>query len=260
MSLPGAPPSSGATQEELEQRIADLAEAVAARDTFIAVAAHELRNPMTSMMGHVDLLLFGIRAGKYPPEQIERRLERIHQAMSHYVKRAAVLLNVSRITSGKLMLEPVSCDLSNLVKNIVEAFAEPAHHAGCPIGIDVPLSLLGTWDPLAMEQIIDNLISNAIKYGGQRPIDVRAETLDDIVRISVRDHGPGISEENRARIFGRFERAVGTEEGHSGGFGVGLWVVSQLVEAMEGMIMVDDARDGGAVFTITVPRHVNAKS
>ena len=170
--------------------------------------------------------------------------------MSHYVKRATVLLNVARITSGKLMLEPVACDLADLVRSVAGTFAEPARHAGSPIGIDAPTNLPGTWDPLAMEQIIDNLISNAIKYGGPRPIDVRVEDLGDTVRLSVRDHGPGISAESRARIFARFERAVGTEESRSG-FGVGLWVVGQLVEAMEGMILVDDAPGGGAVFTVT---------
>ena len=257
MSAPGPPPPSGATREELEQRIAELVDAVAARDTFIAVAAHELRNPMTPMMGQVDLLLSGIRAGKYSTEQIERRLERIRQVINHYVKRAAVLLNVSRITSGKLTLEPISCDLSDLVRGIVRTFAEPARHAGSPIGINVPPSLPGTWDPLAMEQIIDNLVSNAIKYGGRRPIEVQAEALGNTVYISVRDHGPGISAENKARIFGRFERVIGTEENRSG-FGIGLWVVSQLVEAMEGVITIDNAQDGGAVFTVAVPLQVKA--
>lgn len=257
MSSSGTPPASGATPEELQRRIVELVEAVAARDTFIAIAAHELRNPMTPMMGHVDLLLRGVRAAKYSPEQIEQRLERIRHVMSHYVKRATVLLNVARITSGKLTLEPVACDLADLVRSVAGTFAEPAHQAGSPIGIDVPANLPGTWDPLAMEQVIDNLISNAIKYGGRHTIEVHVEGLGDTVRLSVRDHGPGISAESRARIFARFERAVGTEESRSG-FGVGLWLVGQLVEAMEGVITVDNAPGGGAVFAVVVPRHAKA--
>jgi two-component system, OmpR family, sensor kinase len=259
MSLPGAVPDVRATREELQQRVAELVDAVAARDTFIAVAAHELRNPMTPMMGHVDLLLSGVRAAKYSPEQIEQRLERIRLVMGHYLKRAEVLLNVSRITSGKFALEPRPSDLVDLLRSIVATFAEPARHAGSPIGINVPASLPGMWDPLAMEQIIDNLVSNAIKYGGHQPVEVRAEALGGAVQISVRDHGPGISAENRARIFGRFERAVGTQESRSG-FGIGLWVVSQLVEAMEGSITVDNAQGGGTVFTIVVPRQSKANS
>jgi two-component system OmpR family sensor kinase len=253
MSSSGAPPLSGATRaEELQHRIAELVEAVAARDTFIALAAHELRNPMTPMIGHVDLLLAGMRVGKYSSGQIEQRLERIRQVMNHYVKRAEVLLNVSRITSGKLSLEPIFCNLSDVLNDVVGRFAESARHAGNPIGIDVPVDLHGTWDPLALEQILDNLVSNAIKYGGRQPIEVRAEALGSKVFISVRDHGPGISVENRARIFGRFERAVGTEASRSG-FGVGLWVVSQLVATMEGEITIENAQGGGTVFTVALP-------
>jgi len=244
------------TLEELQQRNAELIEAVAARDTFIAVAAHELRNPMTPMIGQVDLLLNGLRTGRYSPKQVEQRLERVRLVMNHYLKRAATLLDVSRITSGKLRLEPSPFDLSELVREIVETFAAAAHHAGTPIQIDAPASLSGTWDQLAMEQIIDNLVSNAIKYGARQPVEVCAEDRGDTVCIRVRDHGPGISMEERSRIFGRFERAVGSDERRSG-FGVGLWVVGQLVDAMGGTIRVDDAQEGGSVFNVTLPRHVD---
>ena len=105
-----------------------------------------------------------------------------------------------------------------------------------------------------MEQIIDNLVSNAIKYGAHRPVEICAEDHEDNVCIRVRDHGPGIPVDARSRIFGRFERAVGPDERRSG-FGVGLWVVGQLVNAMGGTIRVDDAAGGGSVFTVTLPRH-----
>jgi two-component system, OmpR family, sensor kinase len=254
VGLPEALLSSEATPEELRQRIAELGEAVTARDTFIAVAAHELRNPMTPMIGQIDLLLAGVKAGKYTPEQIEQRLGRVRSIMNHYVRRASVLLNVSRITSGQNKLDPTPLDLTDLIRDIAEMFADAARHAGCSIGITAPVHLPGTWDRLAMEQIIDNLISNAIKYGAHRPIEVHVEPIGNAARISVRDNGCGISAEDRGRIFGRFERAVGVNETHSG-FGVGLWVVGQLVAAMEGTITVSDAQGGGTVFSVTVPLH-----
>ena len=244
------------TLEEMQQRNAELTAAVAARDTFIAVAAHELRNPMTPMIGQIDLLLGGLRAGRYSPEQIEQRLERVRLVMNHYLKRAATLLDVSRITTGKLILAPSPFDLSDLVREIVTTFAAAARHAGAQIDINAPASLLGTWDRLAMEQIIDNLVSNAIKYGAHRPVEICAEDRGDNVCIRVRDRGPGISVEARTRIFERFERAVGPDERRSG-FGVGLWVVGQLVDAMGGTIRVEDAQGGGSVFIVTLPRHVN---
>ncbi|MFL5285597.1 MAG: sensor histidine kinase [Rhodopila sp.] len=242
--------------EELQLRNAELMEAVAARDTFIAIAAHELRNPMTPMIGQIDLLLNGLRTGRYSSEQVQQRLERVRLVMNHYLKRTATLLDVSRITSGQFKLEPAPFDLSTLVREIVETFAAAAGHAGTPIRIDAPASILGTWDHLAMEQIIDNLVSNAIKYGARQPVEVCAEDRGDTVCLRVRDHGPGISVEDRTRIFGRFERAVGSDERRSG-FGVGLWVVGQLVDAMGGTIRVDDAQDGGSVFSVTLPRHVD---
>jgi len=234
-----------------------LEEAVAARDTFIAVASHELRNPMTPMIGQVELLLSGLRTGRYSHEQVEQRLERIRQVMNHYLKRTAILLDVSRITSGKFKLEPTSFNLSDLVREVAENFAVAASHAGTPIGIQTPVSLDGSWDRLAVEQIIDNLVSNAIKYGARQPIEICAEDHGSRVCIQVRDRGPGISIHDRARIFARFERAVGLDERRSG-FGVGLWVVGQLVEAMGGTITVDDAQGGGSVFTVTLPRHIKA--
>ena len=243
--------------EQLHRRNAELAEAVTARDNFIAIAAHELRNPMTPMIGQVDLLLKGLQAGRYAPEQVQQRLQRIRDIMDQYVKRATALLDVSRLTTGTFRMEPVPCDFAQLVREVGETFAEAARYAGSSIGVDVPASLPGTWDRLALEQITDNLVSNAIKYGGQQSIEVCVEDLGNHVRLRVRDHGPGISVHDRGRIFGRFERAVGTGEQRSG-FGIGLWVVRQLVEAMDGTITVDDARGGGSVFNVTLPRHVDA--
>src|SRR5690348_2717997 len=167
--------------EELQQRNAELRAAVAARDTFIAVAAHELRNPMTPMIGQIDLLLRGLRAGRYTPQQIEQRLERVRLVMNQYLKRAATLLDVSRITTGKLILAPTSFDLVDLVRETVETFAAAARHAGTWIHCNAPAPLLGTWGRLAMEQIIDNLVSNAIKYGAQRPVEICAEDHGDNV-------------------------------------------------------------------------------
>ncbi len=238
----------------LHRRIEELSEAVAARDTFIAVAAHELRNPMTPMMGQLDLVVAALQAGRLDAQQLEQRLERIRRTMGHYIKRTATLLDVSRITSGKLRLQSAPCDLVVLLHEVAQTFAETARHEGSAITIEAPAALPGVWDHLAVEQIIDNLISNAIKYGGRRPVEVRLDHDDGAgtVRLRVSDHGPGISPADRARIFGRFERVVGPSERHSG-FGIGLWVVGQLVEAMSGSIGVDDTPGGGSLFTVVLP-------
>ena len=141
----------------------------------------------------------------------------------------------------------------------METFAEAARYAGSPIRLVVPSSLAGSWDHLAMEQIIDNLVSNAVKYGGSHPIEVRAEALDAQVRITVRDHGPGIPPKDRMRVFDRFERVVG-QNAPSSGFFVRPWVLRQLVAALAGTLAVDAAAGGGTAFVVSLPRHVGTAS
>jgi two-component system, OmpR family, sensor kinase len=241
------------TREDLLARIKDLEAAVVARDTFIAVAAHELRNPMMPILGQIDLLISGIRSEKFSLELVEERLGRVQQAARQFIKRAVVLLDVSRINSGRFRLEPVPCDLALLLRQISEDFAPAAQHSGVTLTVNAPENVSGLWDRLAIEQVIDNLLSNAIKYGGRSPVELGLIEENDVVNLHVRDHGKGIPREHRDRIFGRFERAVGHEEYRSG-FGVGLWVVGQLVEAMQGTIAIDDAVGGGALFSVKLPK------
>lgn len=249
----------GSELDRLRSRNAELAAAVEARDTFMAVAAHELRNPMQPIIGQIELLLNAIRAGRCPPDQVERRLERVQHAMHHYMKRAGILLDVSRITSGKLQLELEAFDIMALLHGVAADAAEAARRAGSPITVTGPDMLSVNWDRLAVEQIVDNLVANAIKYGGRSPIGLSAEPRGGDVRIQVRDHGGGIPAADRARVFERFERAVGPGERRSG-FGVGLWLVRQLAEAMGGTVAVGDAPGGGALFTVTLPRRAEQAS
>jgi two-component system OmpR family sensor kinase len=247
-----APASS--QMEELQRRNAELVAAVEARDTFIAVAAHELRNPMQPIIGQIELLLNGIRAGRCSPDQVERRLERVQHAMRHYMKRAGVLLDVSRINNGKLQFELEEIDIIALLHEVAADAADAARRAGSPVTVTGPDTLPVNWDRLAIEQIVDNLVSNAIKYGSGSAIELSAQAHGGNVHVQVRDHGGGIPAADRARVFERFERAVGPGERRSG-FGVGLWLVRQLAEAMGGTVAVGDAPGGGALFTVRLPKH-----
>lgn len=241
------------TDDRVRDTIRQLTEAIAARDSFIAVAAHELRNPMMPILGQLDLLRAGIQLGKVSLDQVDQRLERVQRAVQQYVKRAVVLLDVSRINSGSFRLEPTPCDLAALLRQVAEEFAATASHSEVTLTVNAPERVQGLWDRLAVEQVIDNLLSNAIKYAGRAPVDLRLVATDENVCLYVRDHGKGIPHEHRTRIFERFERAVGSEEYRSG-FGVGLWVVGQLVAAMQGSIDIQDAPGGGALFIVTLPR------
>jgi two-component system, OmpR family, sensor kinase len=247
---------------KLSRENAALREAVAARDTFLAVAAHELRNPMTPIRGRVQLLRRMLRKSAddaFMPK-LERGLEQVEWLIEQYVKRATTLLDVSRATTGKLHLDMVAVDLGALVRDIAQDFTPVADHAGTPLEVRAPPGpVVCRGDKLALEQVIDNLVSNALKYGAGKPVVVRvadecsADGTAGTCIVRVRDRGAGISPQDQARIFDRFERAVRPGE-HGGGFGVGLWIVQQFVQAMGGAVEVASTLGQGSTFTVRLPR------
>ena len=235
---------------DLEALVEELRAQVKAREDFIAIAAHELRNPMTPMLGQVQHLLRLARREEAAPNLV-KGLERLELITLHYVRRATTLLEVSRVNSGVLNLEPKPTDLSTLVTETVDAYRLIAERSNCALVCRIQDGVGGEWDPLAIEQVLDNLLSNAIKHGYGAPIVVSLAKDGGSVRISVRDSGPGISSEDQARIFERFEQAVG-QRSH-GGFGIGLWLAHQLVRAMGGRISVDSSPGEGAEFSVDLP-------
>ncbi len=231
---------------------------LSARDAFLAVAAHELRNPLTPILGHLELLQAGVRAGRLSPGEIERKLEHLATLMTQYSRRAATLLDVSHLTTGTLALSPEVCDLSAVLRGVIDSLSAAAGKAGSSIALRAPDSLVGRWDRRAAEQVVDNLLSNALKYGSRSssssPIEVdAAAAADDAAVLTIRDHGAGMSARDKRRLSDCFDDAVGASERRSG-FGAGLWIAGQLVAAMGGHIAVDDPPGGGARLSITLPR------
>jgi signal transduction histidine kinase len=237
--------------DDAERRIAELLDAVRARDEFISTAAHELRNPMTPILFEVERLLADARRLLEPAGRVVAGLERLERLIEAYLKRAATLLDVSRITSGKLRLDLSEVDLSQLIRQVTAELALVAERAGSPLRLSVQEGVVGTFDRLGVERILDNLLSNAIKYGAGAPIDVALAGDGDAVWLRVRDHGIGIAPEDRARIFARFERVM--IDNRQGGFGVGLWLVGRLVEVMGGDISVTSRIGEGSTFTVRLP-------
>jgi two-component system, OmpR family, sensor kinase len=232
--------------------VAELAQAVHARDAFIAIAAHELRNPMTPILGYVEhILSVGRRPESECPEAIIVALERLAGLIAEYIKRATTLLDISRITAGKLRAELSVVDLSGMMRQAVHRHRAGAERSGCRLKPSIEGEVSGLLDELAVVQIADNLLSNAIKYAAGLPIEVSLVRHGTAARLTVHDHGIGISEEDQARIFGAFERAVTRRE--QGGFGMGLWVVRQLVDAMHGEVHVTSRPAEGSTFTVILP-------
>jgi two-component system, OmpR family, sensor kinase len=232
--------------------VVELTQAVHARDAFIAIAAHELRNPMTPILGYVEhMLSVSRRPESECPEAIILGLERLDGLITEYIKRATTLLDISRITAGKLRAELSVADLSAMTRLAVHRHRAGAERLGCRLDPNIEGEVSGLLDQLAVEQIADNLLSNAVKYGAGEPIEVSLVRHGTEARLTVRDHGIGISEEDQARIFGAFERAVTRRE--QGGFGIGLWVVRQLIDTMHGEVQVTSRPAQGSTFTVILP-------
>jgi signal transduction histidine kinase len=207
---------------------------------------------MTPIAAWVELLSnLSRREGDRIPPEILRGLERLEYLVNAYVRRATTLLDVTRISSQNLQLTFTEVDLSLEVRDRVAAITPAAHTAGCSISLHVQENVVGALDQIAVEQIIENLLSNAVRYGAGKPIQITLVRNADTAQLRIRDHGIGISKGDQVRIFEQFRRGANTKP--DGGFGVGLWLTRQLVLAMRGEIAVSGELGLGSTFTVVLP-------
>jgi signal transduction histidine kinase/ActR/RegA family two-component response regulator len=232
---------------DLERSHDSLREALEARDAFLSIASHELRTPLTSLKLQVQSL---IRYRKNT-SSIAEELKRIDRQADRLTDLVEHLLDVSRITGNRLQLELEDMDLSDLVRQVAARFELDLQSCGSTLRMDAARPMRGLWDRERLDQVITNLVSNAIKFGGGKPIEVSIEPSDEGARLSVRDYGIGIEASDQARIFERFERAVSSR--HFGGLGLGLWIVRQIVEAIGGTLSVQSEIGSGSIFRVELP-------
>jgi len=214
------------------------------RDEFLSLVSHELKTPLAGLLLQIDAL-----ANRNTLDDHTRsKLLRARESGERLDDLIETLVDVSHIATGRLVLMPERFDLVALVHETVASFQRSAARAGCELRFDAPDEIVGSWDRERMRQLIAYLMSNAIKYGAGRPVEVCLEQRGHDVALVVRDHGPGIDPTMQSRIFERFERAVSTR--HYGGLGVGLYAVHEIVTAHGGIVTVRNAESGGARFTI----------
>src|SRR5262249_4044181 len=162
------------------------------------------------------------------------------------------LVEGSGMTTGRRSLQQEEMDLGELAADAAERFEAPARNAGCQLTIEAASTpVRGHWDRLKLEQVLANLLSNALKYGAGKPVRIRVSESEGIARLGVIDAGIGIAAEDVSRIVGRFERAVSTR--HYGGLGLGLFIARQIVEAHGGEIQVRSKPNLGSEFTVLLP-------
>jgi PAS domain S-box-containing protein len=229
-------------EAERARLLEELGQAVNARDALISIASHELRTPLTALQLQLQLLAKQHGDSRVLPAVVGQAA-RLGRLINN-------LLEVSRITAGTLRLEVTEVDLGRITTDVVAHYRAELRGATA-IDLVIDGAVVWMWDPVRLEQVVNNLVSNAVKYGAGKPVEVRVARTDAVARIVVSDHGIGIAPDDQARIFERFERLV--SERSVSGFGLGLWIVRQIVDAMHGQIRVTSAVGAGSEFTVELP-------
>lgn len=235
-------------------------EAIRIRDEFLCVASHELRTPLTSLKLTLQGLLRAFQKESRVPPSNEKIAGSLKMADSHLVRFSKLideLLNVSRISLGKLELNREAVDISSIVMKVAARFKEEMTEKGSSLVLDISEGIAGEWDASRIEQSIENLLSNAIRFGEGKPIKVSLRSDGVAARLSVEDQGIGIVKEDQLRIFERFERAVPTR--NYGGLGMGLYITRQIAEAHGGSISVESAPGKGSKFIIKLPIKIDQR-
>jgi signal transduction histidine kinase len=237
-------------EEQLARAQAE--QALRERDEFMALASHELKTPLSTLSATSQLLKRQLaRQGQLQVDQLQRALDLVNEQSRRLARLIEHLLDVSSINSGKMVLAFQRVDLRQLIEEVVESCQlTTSRHT---IALDGPPALEATVDPIRIEQVVTNLLDNAIKYspdGGAIAVDLWSPEPERAA-FSVRDHGLGIPADRRERLFERFYRAH--PDGTVSGLGLGLFISQHIVDLHDGRITIESPDDGGARFTVELP-------
>ncbi|AKJ08182.1 PAS domain S-box-containing protein [Archangium gephyra] len=228
-------------------------EAVQVRDEFLSIASHELKTPLTPLRLKLHSLRRSARtrSGDLDSGTLLEHLDVAERQVSRLSRLIDSLLDVSRIGAGKLELDWEDVDLVEVVREVVGRFEPQATKAGCRVTVSAPGPVLGRWDRLRLDQVVTNLLTNALKYGAGKPVELSVTTQAGHAVLLVHDQGIGIEPGNLSRIFERFERAV--SERHYGGLGLGLYITRTIVQALGGTIEARSTPGEGSTFSVSLP-------
>lgn len=249
-------PSVGVIVTDLSERKRqeEAEAAVKMRDEFLAIASHELRTPLSTLVLRLGLLERHAVSGDL--NQVQASVDRAKDQTERMRRLVDRLLDVSQLASGRLKLELEQGDLGEIVKEAVERFSEVASNAKCEIRVNAPSGISTLIDKFRLDEAIGNVISNAIKYGPGKPIDVELKSKANKATLIVQDRGIGIPAEDLTRVFGRFER---TAISHNyGGLGLGLYIAKQVIEEHDGSINAESGSGDGVRIVIELPLIANS--
>lgn len=231
-----------------------LRRALKVRDEFLSVASHELKTPITPLQLQLQGFMRMIETGKLgsiPDEQLMSMLGISDASVSRLARMIEQLLNITRIDEGRLVLDIEEIDLAGLLRSTALQLKHQLTAADCTLEFHLQEGITGHWDRLRLEQVLVNLLSNAMKYAQGGKIQIFSESENGVARFCVKDQGMGVAKEDQDRIFDRFERAVPVK--NFGGLGLGLYVSREIVRRHGGRISVESRPGEGASFTVELP-------
>lgn len=240
--------------DELRSTQAELEGAVRMRDDFMSIVSHELKTPLNTLILEVQLRKLQLGRNNleaFSEERLRNMVDKDERQIQSLIRLIDDMLDVSRIRTGKLSIRPSRTDLAQLVGNVVESFAAQMEACGCELQLERNEPIIGVWDAFRIEQVLANLLTNAMRYGAGKPVHVGVASCAEGACIEVRDHGIGISPQSLERIFCQFERAEGSES--SAGLGLGLFIADQIVRAHNGRIQVQSEEGQGSLFRVLLP-------
>ncbi|MHA6491877.1 hybrid sensor histidine kinase/response regulator [Pseudomonas borbori] len=242
------------TQDELRL-------AVRMRDDFMSIVSHELRTPLNGLILETQLRKLHLAKGNadaFTLDKLRAMTDRDERQLNSLIRLIEDMLDVSRIRTGKLSIRPVPCDLAALAARVLENLGAQIAAAGSQVELIAPQPVPGVWDEYRIEQVVANLLTNALRYGAKKPIEIRVHADQGVARLEVRDQGIGISADDQQRIFQQFERV---NCGHSvQGLGLGLFITKQIVDAHQGQIGVSSVPGEGSCFHVRLPQTMEKNS
>ncbi len=250
-----------ATIEAQKRTAAELAATAQARDEYFSLVSNELKNPLTAL--NLAIGLMGKEVKKEfketaPAQWIHDRLSFCLSQSGRLLALIESLLDVSRIKSGRLEVNREQINLTSLLQGLALRLKPQAQEAHSSISLSVPKEPIeGEFDRIRLDQVVTHLISNAIKYGQGKSIEVALSSDDQNVMITVRDRGMGLSKKDQQWIFGRYERAVAQKD--FSGMGLGLYITQEIVRAHGGEISVESELGQGSTFSVKIPKRASAE-